>query len=138
MAIFGILLLVHTHNLESRPSNKESKLPDHFSPLGTKLYFHVNSSRKNSIVWTLNMNALSRGCKPRIRHFHLSNNASYFSPPPPPPPPPPPQKKNCISIVFDFFWDGCNTQEKSKVMQNLGVGGEGANKVHYGKCGSGV
>ena len=27
----------------------------HFSPLGTKLYFHVNSSRKNSIVLTQNM-----------------------------------------------------------------------------------
>ena len=37
----------------------------HFSPMGTKLCFHVNSSRKN-------MAALSRGCKPRIRkeHFH--------------------------------------------------------------------
>ena len=81
------------------------------------------------------MNALSRGCKPRIRHYNLSNNASYFSPLPTTTTPP---KKNCISIVFDFFWDGCNTQEKSKVMQNLGVGGEGANKVHYGKCGSGV
>ena len=38
-----------------------------FSPLGTKqLYFHVNSSRKNYIVLTPNMAALSRGCKPRI------------------------------------------------------------------------
>ena len=35
-------------------------------PLGTKLYFHVNSYRKNSIVLTLNMAALSDGCKPRI------------------------------------------------------------------------
>ena len=28
----------------------------------------------------------------------------------------------CITIVFDFFWDECNTQEKLKtmVMQNLG------------------
>ena len=44
--------------------------------------------------------------------------------------------KFCISIVFNFSWDGCNTQEiwKTKVMQNLG----GANKVHYGECGSGV
>ena len=38
----------------------------HFSPLGTKLYFHVNSSRKYSFVLTPNMVALSRGCKPRI------------------------------------------------------------------------
>lgn len=35
----------------------------HFSPLGTKCYFHVNSSRKSAIVFTPNMAALSRGCK---------------------------------------------------------------------------
>ena len=33
----------------------------HFSPLGTNLYFHVNSSLKNSILFTSNMAALSRG-----------------------------------------------------------------------------
>ena len=38
----------------------------HFSPLETKFFFHVNSSRKNYIVLTPNMAALSRGCKPRI------------------------------------------------------------------------
>ena len=38
----------------------------HFSPLGTKRYFHVNSLRKNSFVLTTNMAALSCGCKPRI------------------------------------------------------------------------
>ena len=37
----------------------------HFSPLGTKCYFHVNSSRKSAIVFTSNMAALSRGCEPR-------------------------------------------------------------------------
>ena len=36
------------------------------SPLGTKLCFHVNSSRKNSTVPTPNMTALSHGCKPKI------------------------------------------------------------------------
>ena len=36
-------------------------------PLGT--LFHVNSSRKNSIVLTPNMAAWSRGCKPRILQF---------------------------------------------------------------------
>ena len=41
----------------------------HFSPLGPKLYFHVNSSRKNSVVLTPNMVALSRGCKPRIKRL---------------------------------------------------------------------
>ena len=43
---------------------------NHFSPLETKLYFHVNCSRKNSIVSTTNMAALSRGCKPRVERFH--------------------------------------------------------------------
>ena len=33
--------------------------------LGTELHFHVNSSRKDSIV-LINMADLSRGCKPRI------------------------------------------------------------------------
>ena len=46
----------------------------HYSPLGTKLYFHVNSSRKNYIVLTLHMAALSRGHKPRIERFtHVTN-----------------------------------------------------------------
>ena len=39
----------------------------HFSLLGTKLYFPVNSLRKNSIILTPNMAALSGGCKPRIQ-----------------------------------------------------------------------
>ena len=34
--------------------------------LRTELHFHVNSSRKDSIVLINNMAALSRGCKPRI------------------------------------------------------------------------
>ena len=40
-----------------------------FSPLGTKLYFHVNSLRKNYIVLTFNKAAFSRGCKPRITSY---------------------------------------------------------------------
>ena len=44
--------------------------------------------------------------------------------------------KFCISTVFSFSWDGCNTQHKrkTKVMQNF----FGANRVNYGKFGSGV
>ena len=46
--------------------------------------------------------------------------------------------KFCITIIFNFSWDGCNLQEKWKttwkVMQNFGGGG--ANKVHYGRCAS--
>ena len=34
----------------------------HLCSLGTKLYFHVNSSLKNSILLTPNMAALWRGC----------------------------------------------------------------------------
>ena len=40
-----------------------------FSPLGTKLYFHVNSWRKNYIVLTFNIITFSRGCKPRITSY---------------------------------------------------------------------
>ena len=49
-----------------------------------------------------------------------------------------PAHKFCISIVFSFSRDGCNTREKwkTKVMQNLGM--VGANKVHYGGCTKGV
>ena len=49
--------------------------------------------------------------------------------------------KFCVSIIFNFSWDGYNIQEKWKttwkVMQNLGGaggGGRGAYKVHYGWC----
>ena len=47
--------------------------------LGTKLYFHVNTSRKNSIVLDPNMAALSRGCKPRIgvREKQISSQSPH-------------------------------------------------------------
>ena len=62
-------------------------------------------------------------------------------------PPPPPPPKFYITIVFDFSWDNCNTQEKLKqwlcnlflvvvVLVGRG-GGEGAGKVRkvrYGLC----
>ena len=53
-----------------------------FSPLGTKLYFHVNSARKYSFVLTPNMAALLRGCKPRILYHRLRQRRFipfYFS-----------------------------------------------------------
>ena len=59
------LLLVCTWRHGGHVGGQEQK---HFSPLGTKLYFHVNFSRKYSFVLTPNMAALSRGCKPRICH----------------------------------------------------------------------
>jgi len=48
----------------------------HFS-LGTKLYFHLNFLRKNSIVLTPNMAALSPGCKPRIFISFIFQNIFY-------------------------------------------------------------
>jgi len=59
--IAGLHVTSRCHGVTSRHvGGQEQK---HFSPLGTKLYFHVNSPRKNSIVLTSNMAALSRGCK---------------------------------------------------------------------------
>ena len=44
---------------------------------------------------------------------------------------PPSLQKQRITIVFDFSWDYCNTQEEleTMVVQNVEV-----NKVHYGLC----
>ena len=52
-------LLVCTWRRGGHVGGQEQK---HFSPVGTKLYFHVNFSRKNSSVSTPNMVALSRPC----------------------------------------------------------------------------
>ena len=59
---FRPLLLVYTWRHGGHFGSQEQK---HFSPLGSKLHFCVNSLRKNSIVLTTNMAASSRGCKPR-------------------------------------------------------------------------
>ena len=45
--------------------------------------------------------------------------------------PPPPSPKFCITIVFDFSWDDCNTQEKLKTKVSKVLG---ATKVDYGLC----
>ena len=69
------VLLVCTWRHGGHVGGQEQK---HFSPLGTKLYFHVNYSRKYSFALTPNMAALSRGCKPRIllkNHFYPANTA---------------------------------------------------------------
>ena len=47
------------------------------------------------------------------------------------PPPPPPQF--CITMVFAFSWDDCNTWEKLETMVMQSSSG-GAIKVHYGLC----
>ena len=51
-------------------------------------------------------------------------------------PPSPPQKKFCITFVFHFSWVLQPSQEKLKTMLMQNV--LGGNKVHYGKCESGV
>ena len=38
--------------------------------------------------------------------------------------------KLCITIVFDFFWNDCNTPENLETM--VTQNSEGENKVHYG------
>ena len=53
-----------------------------FSPLGTKLYFHVNSSRKNDIVLTFNKAAFSRDCKPRITSYLIAGSIWPVTMPP--------------------------------------------------------
>ena len=57
-------------------------------------------------------------------NFHVNHNAPCLPP------------TFCTTIVFDFSWDDCNTQDKleTMVMQNFG----GVNKVHYGRCESSV
>ena len=58
----------------------------------------------------------------RIHHFHLRHNEPCLPP------------KICITILFDFSWDDCNTQEKLETMVMQIWGGEGVNKMHYGLC----
>ena len=50
-----------------------------------------------------------------IHHFHINHNATCLLP------------QFCITIVFDFSWGDCNTQEKleTMVMLNLSEGGGG-------------
>ena len=52
----------------------------------------------------------------RTLHLHIFHNTPALLPRPLPP-------IFCISIVFNFYWDTCNTQEKlkAKVMQYLGA-----------------
>ena len=55
-----------------------------------------------------------------IHHFHIDHNAPYLP------------LKFCITIVFYFSWDDCNTQEKLETMVMQIFSGE--YKVHYGLC----
>ena len=64
-----------------------------------------------------------------IHHFYKDHNAPCLPP------------KLWITIVLDFSWDDCNTQEnlETMVMQDSGKwgwgrGGGGVNRVHCGLC----
>ena len=54
-------------HINNQTINKNITIDHFIYKLRTKLYFHVNSSRKYSIVLIPNMAALSCGCKPRIQ-----------------------------------------------------------------------
>ena len=56
------ILLVCTWRHGGHVGGQEQK---HLSPLGTKLYFHVNYSRKTILYWSPILRR-SRGCKPRM------------------------------------------------------------------------
>ena len=59
----------------------------------------------------------------RIRHLHISHNAAYF-------PFLPHAQKFCISIVFNFSWEGCHTQEKWKTfVEDFFFGGGGGVQI---------
>ena len=64
-----------------------------------------------------------------IRHFHISHNATY-SPPPRPP------KKILHNLCFSFLLG--ITAVQREIENNAYAKFWGANKVHYGKCESGV
>ena len=59
--------------------------------------------------------------KIEIHHFYISHNATCLLP------------QFCITIVFDFSWGDCNTQEKLETMVMLNLRG-GGDKMHYGLC----
>ena len=68
-----------------------------------------------------------------IRNFHISHNALYLVPPPPPSP-------NFAQALFSIPIGTAVIpgEMKNKGYAKLEGGGGKANKVHYGKCGSGV
>ena len=110
-------------NSKTSPASKNSVPIHHKAPDPERPDRSLISFSRHGV---LSGNSMTKRCvlNAFIRHFHIFHIRHLICPP-----------KFSISIVFNFSWDGCNTQEKWKteVMQNLG-----ANKVHYGKCGSGV
>ena len=54
--------------------------------------------------------------KIEIHHFDISHNATCLLP------------QFCITIVFDFSWGDCNTQEKLETMVTLNLRGGGGTR----------
>ena len=84
-------------------------------------------------------------CPYVICHLHISHNAPYLSPSAPRSPRPP--QKIGLTFAFYFSWvlqpSLKRTKFKTMLMQNFGAWGGGGgvgwgNKVHYGRCASGV
>ena len=95
--------------------------------------------RNISLQMTLNGSAIirSESKTKAISHLHISHNAPYL------PPPPPPSKgkkfwhKHCfkISLSVAVIPRG---NEKQRLCKIILWGGGGGNRVHYGRCASGV
>ena len=54
--------------------------------------------------------------KIEIHHFYISHNTTCLLP------------QFCITIVFDFSWSDCNTQEKLETMVMLNLRGGGGTR----------
>ena len=67
-----------------------------------------------------------------IRHFRISHNATYLFPPPHPLP-----KKKILHNLCSSFLLGITAVQR-EIQNNAYAKFWGANKVHYGKCESGV
>ena len=65
--------------------------------------------------------------RPIIRHFHISHNAPYL-------PPPPKDFAQALLLISLGTAVIPRRNEEQRFCKILGV----VNKVHYGKCGSGV
>ena len=125
--VWCIYFYRHYHSVEEKKwINKNTHLKIPFTRVRTYFWTDKNLHRSFHVLWrpfrSHDEHFLSspdrsgrvgiiktESVRTRIRLFHISHNAPYLPP------------KFCISIVFNFSCDGCETQEKwkTKVMQNL-------------------
>ena len=125
-------------NSKTSPASKNSVPIHHKAPDPKRPDRSLISFPRHGV---LSGNSMTKRCvlNAFIRHFHIFHIMHLICPP-----------KFCISFVFNFSWDGCNTQEKwkTKVKQNFGGAGVGGGgqircimggdvEVAYGLLGSG-